>query len=160
MVVDIDRVAEFLFREARLADEHRYDEWLSLWGERVLYYAPCNDDSADPARHTAIIIDDRQRLEERIARLKGGAAHAQDPPSRLRRVIGNVEVVPGPDANRVEVWSNFVLFETRRGRQQIYAGRCKHVLELGDDGQLVSMLEKRVFLVTNDEPLGNLTFLL
>ena len=45
-----ERVEEFLFHEAKLIDEHLYDEWLALWTEDGLYWVPCNTDDADPAR--------------------------------------------------------------------------------------------------------------
>jgi hypothetical protein len=31
MSVDRHKVENFLYREARLMDEHAYDEWLALW---------------------------------------------------------------------------------------------------------------------------------
>ena len=76
----------------KLIDEHRYDEWLALWTEDGLYWVPCNSDDADPARQAMIIYDNRARLEERIYRLTSGAAWAQQPRSRTRRLISNVEV--------------------------------------------------------------------
>lgn len=158
MSVDTEKVLKFLFREAQLADENRYDEWLSLWGHTIRYCVPCSEDAVDATRHTFIIIDDRRRLEERIARLKSGAAHCQHPPSRLRRVIGNVEIAPTASENVIEVWSNFILFEARSGRQHIYAGRTKHLLEVQDEGD-IKMVEKWVFLANSNDPQGNLTFL-
>ncbi len=44
-----NEIAAFLYLEARLVDEHRYKEWLSLWEESgTLYWVPCNDDDIDP----------------------------------------------------------------------------------------------------------------
>jgi 3-phenylpropionate/cinnamic acid dioxygenase small subunit len=47
MVSDAERqaVVEFLYREARLADEARYAEWHALWTEDGEYWVPA---SADP----------------------------------------------------------------------------------------------------------------
>jgi benzoate/toluate 1,2-dioxygenase beta subunit len=85
------RVEEFLYQEAKLIDEHRYEEWLALWSEDALYWVPCNSDDADPMRQAMIIYDNRARLEERVYRLTSGAAWAQQPQSRTRRLISNVE---------------------------------------------------------------------
>lgn len=150
-------VETFLYREARLADESRYDEWLALWRDPAVYWVPANEDDYDPEQHLSIIYDDYQRLCDRVDRLKTGAAWAQDPPSRLRRLISNVEIgaVAG---NVLTVSSNFVLGESRRGRQRSYYARQIHTLHAGPDG--FRMSGKKVLLIDNDAPIHNLTFLI
>ena len=85
MTVDRHQVEAFLYLEARRMDENAYDDWLALWADEALYWVPANRDDIDPTREVSIVYADRPRLEDRIARLKSGAAYAQDPPSRLRR---------------------------------------------------------------------------
>jgi benzoate/toluate 1,2-dioxygenase subunit beta len=148
----------FLFREARFADENRYDEWLALWTEDVRYWVPVNIDDYDPDEHVSIIYDDRERLELRIARLKSGGAWAQEPQSRMRRLISNVEIEPGERANEYLVISNFVLGELRRGREGTYFAQQKHTLRMTPDG--LRMAAKTIVLVKNNEPLHNLSFLI
>jgi 3-phenylpropionate/cinnamic acid dioxygenase small subunit len=138
-------------------DEHVYDEWLSLWTEDALYWVPCNDDDIDPQRHVSIIYDNRPRLEDRIERLKSGAAYAQEPKSRLRRVVANVEIEEG-DNGEVTVYSNFNLTELRRSRQDTFAGRTIH--KLRPQGASFKIAYKKVLLVNNDEVIDNLTFLI
>jgi 3-phenylpropionate/cinnamic acid dioxygenase small subunit len=157
MPVDRHQIENFLYREARLMDEHAYDEWLSLWTEDALYWVPCNDDDIDPQRHVSIIYDNRPRLEDRIERLKSGAAYAQDPKSRLRRVVSNVEIEEG-DNGEVTVYSNFNLTELRRSRQDTFAGRTIHTLRPHGAGFQIAY--KKVLLVNNDEVIDNLTFLI
>ena len=43
-------IAQFLFREARLMDEHRYEEWLTLWADDGVYWVPCGHEDTDPLR--------------------------------------------------------------------------------------------------------------
>ena len=100
------KVENFLYREARLMDEHAYDEWLALWTDDALYWVPCNEDDFDPERHVSIVYENKARLEDRIARLKSGAAYAQDPKSRLSRIVSNVEIEDG-NATEVIVHSTF-----------------------------------------------------
>jgi len=157
MPVDRQQIENFLYREARLMDEHAYDEWLSLWTEDALYWVPCNDDDIDPQRHVSIIYDNRARLEDRIERMKSGAAYAQDPKSRLRRMVSNVEVEEG-DNGEVTVYSNFNLTELRRGRQDTFAGRT--IYKLRPQGASFKIAYKKVLLVNNDEVIDNLTFLI
>ncbi|HEV8713339.1 MAG TPA: aromatic-ring-hydroxylating dioxygenase subunit beta [Candidatus Binatia bacterium] len=157
MPVDRHQIENFLYREARLMDEHAYDEWLSLWAEDMLYWVPCNEDDIDPQRHVSIIYDNRPSLEDRIERLKSGAAYAQEPKSRLRRVVSNVEIEEGENGE-ITVYSNFNLTELRRSRQDTFAGRTIH--KLRPQGASFKIAYKKVLLVNNDEVIDNLTFLI
>jgi 3-phenylpropionate/cinnamic acid dioxygenase small subunit len=150
-------IESFLYREAQFMDEHKYDEWLSLWTDDALYWIPCNRDDVDPTREVSIIYDDRASLEDRLHRLKGPSAHAQDPKSRLRRLISNIEVKGGGDGEWT-VHSNFILVELRRGKQDIFAGRTIHRLRC-ENGSL-KIAYKKVLLVNNDDVIDNLTFLI
>jgi len=156
MPVDRHQIENFLYREARLMDEHAYDEWLSLWAEDLLYWVPCNADDIDPQRHVSIIYDTRPFLEDRIERLKSGVAYAQEPKSRLRRVVSNIEIEEG-DNGEVTVYSNFNLTELRRSRQDTFAGRTIH--KLRPDGDSFKIAYKKVILINNDEVINNMTFL-
>ena len=46
-------VAAFLYREARLADEARYAEWLALWTEDGVYWVPA---TTDPDANPVLIV--------------------------------------------------------------------------------------------------------
>lgn len=150
-------IEAFLFTEARLADSGDYDAWLSLWTDDALYWIPANRDDYDPNAHVSIIYADRERLQDRIDRLKSGGAWAQEPMSRACRLISNVEV-ESPDKNdEITVRSNFVLGELRRGRQTIYFAHQIHRLRPTATG--LRMSYKKVMLINNDEPIHNLSFL-
>jgi 3-phenylpropionate/cinnamic acid dioxygenase small subunit len=156
MAVDRHQIENFLYREARLMDENAYDEWLALWDADALYWVPANDDDIDPQRHVSIVYEDKTRLEDRIERLKSGAAYAQDPKSRMRRVIANIEIEDG-DNGLVTVYSNFNLTELRRSQQRTFAGHTIH--RLRPNGTSFTIAYKKVLLVNNDEVISNLTFL-
>lgn len=153
-----EQVEQFLYHEADLMDENAYEDWLALWDEEeALYWVPSNDDDLDPSRKISIIYDDRARLGERVARLETGAAWAQDPPSRLSRLIGNIRIEEESDGE-VVVHSRFNLTEMRRDEQNTYAGRVVH--RLSTDGGALKIRGKKVMLVDNDSFIGNLTFLI
>ncbi len=157
MSFDRQQVEEFLYLEAQLMDEHRYDEWLALWTEDALYWVPAGRDDIDPKREISLIYDDRVRLQLRIARLKSGFALAQEPKSRMRRLVSNI-VIEETDNGELVAHSNFMLAELRRGKQDIFAGRTLHRLRpYADSFKLVS---KKVLLVNNNEYIDNLTFLI
>jgi benzoate/toluate 1,2-dioxygenase beta subunit len=153
---DQSKVESFLYREARLMDENAYDEWLSLWTDDALYWVPCNRDDRDPTCEISAIYDDRTRLQGRIDRLKSGVAYAQDPKSRMRRLISNIEIEEAGNGELI-VSSNFMLVELRRSKQDLFAGRTIH--RLRPEGDSFRICHKKVLLVNNDEVIDNLTFL-
>jgi 3-phenylpropionate/cinnamic acid dioxygenase small subunit len=157
MAVDRQRVEQFIYHEADLMDEHRYDEWLALWADDALYWVPSGRDDIDPKREISLIYDDRVRLQVRITRLKSGFAHAQEPKSRMRRVVSNI-VTQEAENGDVIVFSNFLLTELRRGKQDTFAGRTIH--RLRPDNGSFKLASKKVLLVNNDEHIDNLTFLI
>jgi 3-phenylpropionate/cinnamic acid dioxygenase small subunit len=151
-------VEDFLFREAELADGHQFDAWLALWAPQAIYWVPCNEDDYDPRRHVSVIYEDRDKLEARLHRLKGKHAHAQTPRSRLVRVVSNIRIVEGDARTQIAVTANFVIGEIRLNQQQFWMGRYRYVLKR-IDGKL-RMAEKKVMLLANDAPIGNLTFVI
>ena len=44
----LDEVTQFVYREARLQDEHAYDAWEALWTDDGVYWVPANGDGGDP----------------------------------------------------------------------------------------------------------------
>jgi benzoate/toluate 1,2-dioxygenase subunit beta len=152
-----EQVRAFLTDEADMMDRYRYDDWLALWSTEGIYWVPCNEDDYDPAKHVSIVYDDYERLQERCFRLNGDAAHAQDPPSRLCRIIGNEQVSPSGDGY-LRVRANMILVEVRAGEKNVYGARLEYVLQAAADSFKIK--QKKVILLDNDEPLGNLTFLL
>lgn len=155
--VSSEQVEQFLYTEARLMDTHAYEDWLSLWDEEALYWVPSNDDDADPSRQISIIYDNRNRLEDRVARLNSGAAWSQDPASRLSRVVSNIEINQSEEGG-VIVHSKFNLTELRREEITTHAGSVVH--ELTNKAGELKIRKKKVILINNDSFIGNLTFLL
>ena len=160
---DADRrvVADFLYREARLADESRYAEWLALWTDDGVYWVPATTDpGADPERHLSHIYDNRSRIETRVKLLQTGVRHSQEPASLMRRVISNIEIEPAGGGELIAE-SNFILAEMAvQARRELHwwAGRATHRLRRVD-GEL-RMSRKTVVLVNAAEPLPNLAFLI
>ena len=92
----------FYIREAWLLDERRFTEWLALFTDDVLYFMPRRKNvprreshrELTPLGDLAILEEDKRYLEMRVARLDTGMAWAEDPPSRTRHLVGNLEVAP------------------------------------------------------------------
>jgi 3-phenylpropionate/cinnamic acid dioxygenase small subunit len=77
----------------------------------------------------AILEETKQTLSQRVARLDTGMAWAEDPPSRSRHLITNIEVEPGDAANEVKVYSNFMVYRSRAETEQdFYVGARRDLL--------------------------------
>jgi 3-phenylpropionate/cinnamic acid dioxygenase small subunit len=158
---DLRSVTEFLYREARLADEARYAEWLALWTDDGVYWVPATTDPrADPHRHLSHVYDNRARLETRVTLLQTGHRYSQEPASLMRRIVSNVEARAG-EGGELIAESNFILAELAvQARHELHwwTGRTTHRLRRVD-GEL-RMCGKTVVLVNAAEPLPNLAFLI
>lgn len=117
----IRTVEQFLYWETRLLDARRFQEWLNLLTDDVRYWMPGRSNRypkgskaiviLDPDRYNegdltgddelAILDETKETLGRRIARLETGMAWAEDPPSRTRHMITNIEVEPGDAASEV-----------------------------------------------------------
>lgn len=146
---------EFLYREARLLDQRRFEEWLSLFTSDAHYWLPTQEGS-DPREKAPMIYDDRETLEDRVWRLRHPAAHSQSPASRTLHVISNVEVEHDTDG-KARVHSNFVIYEVRVGEQRSFAGAYEHHLRKESGGWRIAL--KKIWLINRDLPIYNLTFL-
>ncbi|MFF1732174.1 aromatic-ring-hydroxylating dioxygenase subunit beta [Streptomyces sp. NPDC058247] len=154
--VDPD-IASFLHLEARLADEARYSQWEQLWDDDALYWVPMHPDD-DPRRTLSYIYDNRRRIHSRVAQLNTGNRHAQTPPSVMRRLLTNMEVLgQDEEAGTVTVGSNFALFEYRH-QQRVWAGRVIHTVRRHPDGH--RLVSKIVHLVSAGGPVETLAFLI
>jgi len=113
---------DFLAREAKLLDERRYDQWLEMIDDDVLYEVPIRAAKFDYDEETSAgafrIRDDRYLLALRVKRLATGQAWAEVAPSRTLRVVGSVIVERGelPDVINVE---SAVLLYRQRGHDEI-----------------------------------------
>ena len=161
MTIDPREIESFLYREARLMDEHQFDEWEALWTDDGVYWIPADDYDIDPATHVSIIYDNREGITTRIQRMKSNMAWAQDPRSRLRRVVSNAEIEEA-ESGEVTVHSNFDLTEVRRRSQKSWqyswAGRTMHRLRRENGSWKMAL--KKVMLVNSDEALPTLWFLI
>jgi len=150
------KIEAFLFLESRLMDENRYSDWLELFADECEYWIPSNAEDIDPNKHVSIMYCDRAMLNNHVERLLQGKAFAQSPQSRLRRIVGNIEILEGTDFWQVE--NNFIIMEVRNHTQRLHGGRSQYELvEVGDE---IRIKAKKVLLVGIDEHQESVTFLI
>jgi 3-phenylpropionate/cinnamic acid dioxygenase small subunit len=142
-------VEQFLYREARLLDEGKFRDWLSLLADDIRYWMPsmgrryralskalvtadtdrCREREFSSESEVAILDETKESLERRVARLESGMAWAEDPPSHTCHIISNVAVLEGGPQTQLTVHSNFILYRTRgESEQDFYVGWRQDIL--------------------------------
>jgi 3-phenylpropionate/cinnamic acid dioxygenase small subunit len=154
-----DDLIAFVYREARLLDEQRFEEWLSLFTEDGRYWMPLEHGQTDRRLTASLMDEDLMLLRIRVERLKGIRTYSQKPRSRSHHLLQQPQVdVFDPDADRYVVWTAMHYVETRQDRQDLYAAWATHELTAVDDALRIRM--KRVDLVNCDAAFGNMQLFL
>lgn len=157
---------QFLYGEARMLDEERYEDWLALMTEDVTHWVPNNADDIDPQLHISIVLDDYKLMEDRIWRItKSGMNHSNDPPAKFVRFISNVMVEDAPADNEVIVHANMLATEYRPGiardNREGASWRASHVLyTLRNVDGVWKIAYRKVMLLDNAGSLPAMTYVI
>jgi ethylbenzene dioxygenase beta subunit len=143
-----DEVASFLYREARLLDGRRWDEWLKLFTEDGMYWVPLVHGQTDPINHASLFYEDALLREVRARRLEEKRAWSQQPVTQAARIVGNIaaDIMDGGD---IVATSTFHMLEWRRGEHRMLGGHYTHRLRRAGDGFLIVL--KRVDLINCED---------
>ena len=144
---------ELLYYEAWLLDHDRLEEWLGLFADNVGYWAPVRANlergKEDFSREhlLAHFDEDKAGLTMRVQRVRTGMAHADEPPARVRHFVSNVRVLEVND-NSAKVASNFMVFKSRRGREEYLFVGCREDRWRQIDGAW--KIEERLIILDHD----------
>jgi 3-phenylpropionate/cinnamic acid dioxygenase small subunit len=115
------QVEDFLYREAELLDERRYEEWLDLLTDDVHYFMPMRRNvPADElereftraGRDVNWFDEGKDTLTRRVRQILTGVHWAEQPPSRICHMVANVQIVHADEAD-VGVRSRFLIYRNR-----------------------------------------------
>lgn len=149
------QLSDFVYAEARMLDEQRFEDWLKLFAEDGYYWMPLARDQQDPRLHTSLLYEDKLLLKIRVERLSGQRTFSQQPMSRSHHLLQAPTVeASNPATGEYSVRCAFHYVETRLDAQTLYAGWSTYTL-IDDDGRLRIRL-KRVDLVNCDAAFGNI----
>lgn len=137
-------VHDFLDNEAELLDERRFEQWLDLFADDLLYQAPVRITAKRGHRE---VLDEIHHFDEnkmslglRVRRLGTDVAWAEDPPSVTRRFLTNVKVGWGEASNEVTARTYLLLYRTRgdRGTHDLLSCVRDDVLRMVGDSFLIA----------------------
>ena len=160
-------VEDFLYQEAEFLDERRYEDWLDLFTEDARYFMPMRRNvPADELEREFTcegadvnwFDEGKDTLTRRVKQILTGVHWAEQPPSRIRHMVSNVQVrsVTGPAArpSEVAVKSRFLIYRNRvETETDILVGKREDVLRRENGGWKIArrkiVLDQSVLLVKN-----------
>lgn len=136
-------VYEFLVREARLLDQERYDEWIDdLLADDLHYWMPAQEtlfrqEDTGPDPHAMNFYNDtKASLRMRVSRLKTGTAWSENPRTRYRHLVTNVEVAGADTPDHYRVLSNVLVYRNRLERDEYWLVAAREDLLRREAGAL------------------------
>jgi 3-phenylpropionate/cinnamic acid dioxygenase small subunit len=159
-VADDDKaLAEFVYHEARLIDEKRFDEWYALFADDGRYWMPLTRGQPEDAGHTSLFDEDKLLLKIRIERLRNPNSYSQAQPSWCQHILQQPAVQSRAPENGIAVLRTpFLYLEYQQDKQELYAGVAWHHLNVSREGIFIAM--KKIELLNCDAALPSLQLFL
>jgi 3-phenylpropionate/cinnamic acid dioxygenase small subunit len=151
-------LAEFVYREARLLDEKRFDEWFGLFTDDARYWMPLARGQPEGETHTSLLYEDKLLLRVRIERMQHPNAFSQQQPSYCQHVLQQPAVEEASaGTQRYVMRTPFVYFESQLDRQLLLGGVMFHHLVQAGDSLRIRL--KKVELVNCEAALPSIQLL-
>ena len=163
-------IDDFLYREAELLDERRYEDWLALVAEDIRYWMPMrrnvkfgeHEREFTRADHDINWFDEgNETLERRVRQILTGIHWAEEPVSRITHIVSNVQLLEATpsvgDAAEVAVKCRFLIYRNRvETETDILVGKREDRLRRVGDGWQIA--RRKIILDQNVLLTKNLTF--
>ena len=121
-----EEIEAFLYGEAELLDERRYEDWLDLFTEDARYFmpmrrnVPADELAREFTREGADVNwfdEGKDTLTRRVKQILTGVHWAEQPPSRICHMVSNVQILraspAGPAPAEVDVKNRFLIYRNR-----------------------------------------------
>lgn len=152
-------LVDFVYHEARLLDEKRFDEWYALLAEDVRYWMPLTRGQPNGETFTSLFYEDKLLLKVRIERLRHPNAFSQQQPSFCQHVLQQPSVeTADPATNHYVTRTPFMYFEAQLDSQLVLAGVTYHHLSVVEGA--LRMRLKKIELVNCDAAFPSIQLLL
>jgi 3-phenylpropionate/cinnamic acid dioxygenase small subunit len=156
-------IEQFLYHEAALLDGWWYREWFELLADDLQYWMPVRGNRLARDQHlemsgpddTALFDEDKESIDRRILKIETGMSWAEDPPSRTRHAISNVQIYPAGRDDEFEVRCTYMLYRSRLERDvDLFVGsRCDVLRRDADTGWKIArrkiVLDQATLLAKN-----------
>lgn len=144
-------ICQHYYAEARLLQSHQYREWLAQMVSKDIHlWMPVyevrlsRDRRPEPTPDDAAIYNDRfDELQQRVERLYTGQVWMEDPPSRIRYFITNIEAFVG-EGDTYETHCNILVQRHRRQLEVTQHALGREDVLRREDGQLKVVKRKLI----------------
>lgn len=130
-------IEQFLYHEAALLDDRRFSDWIELVADDIHYHMPVrrnvkfgeqDRENSDPESEISWFDEGKATLAGRVRQINTGLHWAEEPFSRVRHIITNVQVLD-VQGDEVKVRSNFFVY-TNRLKDEVnhFVGKREDVL--------------------------------
>ena len=144
-------VEQFLYYQAEVLDERRWDEWLGLFADDGYYWMPASSDQAVAEGQPNIFYEDHYLMDMRIRRVEHPYAHSQAAGHRTSHVVSNVMIKKeNKGGDEISVTSRFHMMEYRLDDHRHFSGKYTHSLKKTDAGYKIKL--QRVDLTNVEGP--------
>ena len=165
-----EEVEAFLYQEAELLDERRYEEWLALFTDDAHYFMPMrrnvpHDELEREFTRAGLDVnwfdEGKDTLSRRVKQIETGIHWAEEPRSRLSHLVTNVQLQSAEPSlaapQEVSVTSRFLIYRNRvETETDILVGRREDQLRRNGAGWLLA--RRKIILDQNVLLSKNLTF--
>ena len=163
-------IESFLYKEAELLDERRFDEWLDLIAEDIHYFMPMRrnvkfgEDEREFTRADSDINwfdEGKDTLSRRVRQIETGIHWAEEPQSRIAHLVSNVQLIEASpsvaEPREVAVKCRFLIYRNRvETETDLLVGKREDRLRREGDDWLIA--RRKIILDQNVLLSKNLTF--
>ena len=143
-------VEDFLYNEADLLDDHRYEDWLDLFTEDARYFMPMRRNVSSEEmementaeRHEMSWFDEgKATLIMRVKQIRTGVHWAEEPFSRVSHLVCNIRILDSsPD--EVKIKSRFIVYRNRMvDEESLFVGKRFDTLRRDGDSWKIARRE-------------------
>lgn len=132
-----EKIRDFIYHEADLLDQRRFDTWYDLFTDDAIYWMPLKRDQQEEDLHNTLFFEDKLLLQVRIRRLAHPKVFSQSPPSYCQHVLQRPKIERSSNANLVTTSTPFIYVESQGDDQIVLAGVTQHQLKINNDAFMI-----------------------
>jgi 3-phenylpropionate/cinnamic acid dioxygenase small subunit len=147
-------IEQFLYREADLLDERKWSEWIELIADDIHYHMPIRRnvkfgeqyrENTDSESEISWFDEGKSTLAGRVRQLNTGLHWCEEPFSRIRHIVSNIQVLD-VQGDEVHVRSRFFVWVNRlHDETNVFVGKRDDILRR--DSETGWKIAKRTILL-------------